>query len=55
MEFSRDGEEKNVELTALISIDKVLWIGLCHEKELHVRASKNTVRTLKYEKTLTKT
>lgn len=28
----------------MISIDRVLLVGLCSENELHVRASKHTVR-----------
>lgn len=27
-----------MELTALVSIDRVLWVGLGREKELHMRA-----------------
>lgn len=33
-----------MKLTALIPIDSVLSVDLCPEKELHVRASKHTVR-----------
>lgn len=33
-----------MELTALIPTDRVLLVDLCSEKELHVRASKHTVR-----------
>lgn len=41
MKCSR-GSEKN--LTALISIDRVWLVDLYSEEELHVRASKHTVR-----------